>query len=599
VPTVVRWHRLEGRPRAHDFSRALRAEVRDALWMLSRQWQLGEFLGDDAGSPLGAQIHLETGHINRLDVDGHGEPYDDDTPLEARVERQPIAFTRGGAKLQLDLRLQLGRQWSKLLGAAGLGDYVPAYRAQYPFALPPQDRSAIAAGVYAHLESSQELAAIAGRRIDGGDLYLATAAGTPASQGIALSDPSHGARLDALGNTLVAWFDALYYQPGKAPSAWRPAQLEHAFQCTAPIGAIDKTLIADQYPGGHLDWCSFDVTSNSLAPVNAQARRAPFQHTFVSSFLPAPIQFDGMPHTRWWKLEDNKVSFGKLTPSTTDIGKLLLVEFALVYANDWFVLPFRLPAGSLANIRGMTVTNSFNERFWIDAAGSGPANAWQSWRMFTLSTRTGAQADLTMFLAPTVPKIQDGKPLDDVFLVRDEIANMVWGIETTVPLVTGASRRGAEAARDTLAYHRRLVGAEANELPYQAPIYYQAMTTVPEHWIPFVPVHVEGSNREIQLQRGRILRLIEGDPLPKPATIEPATPTLRHGLDQAQPDCYYIHEQEVPRSGTRISRAFQRTRWRNGRTFVWLGMRKTTGRGEDRSNLAFDQIASKPPRTVG
>ena len=29
--------------------RALRAEVRDPLWMLTRQWQMGEFQGDDAG----------------------------------------------------------------------------------------------------------------------------------------------------------------------------------------------------------------------------------------------------------------------------------------------------------------------------------------------------------------------------------------------------------------------------------------------------------------------------------------------------------------------------------------------------------------------
>lgn len=39
VPAVTRWNRLEGRPRAHDFDRALKAEVRDALWMLAKQWQ--------------------------------------------------------------------------------------------------------------------------------------------------------------------------------------------------------------------------------------------------------------------------------------------------------------------------------------------------------------------------------------------------------------------------------------------------------------------------------------------------------------------------------------------------------------------------------
>src|SRR5262249_15704622 len=42
-PTITAWNRLEGRPRRDDFSRALKAEVRDAAWMLARQWQIGEF----------------------------------------------------------------------------------------------------------------------------------------------------------------------------------------------------------------------------------------------------------------------------------------------------------------------------------------------------------------------------------------------------------------------------------------------------------------------------------------------------------------------------------------------------------------------------
>ncbi len=58
-PTVTVWNRLEGRPRTQAFDRALRAEVRDALWMLSRQWQLDEFRGDDAGSPFFAKLHVD------------------------------------------------------------------------------------------------------------------------------------------------------------------------------------------------------------------------------------------------------------------------------------------------------------------------------------------------------------------------------------------------------------------------------------------------------------------------------------------------------------------------------------------------------------
>ena len=57
-PSVTIWNRLEGRPRSVDFTRALRAEVRDGLWMLTRQWQMGEFHGDDAGSPVLARVQV-------------------------------------------------------------------------------------------------------------------------------------------------------------------------------------------------------------------------------------------------------------------------------------------------------------------------------------------------------------------------------------------------------------------------------------------------------------------------------------------------------------------------------------------------------------
>ncbi|TWV93600.1 hypothetical protein FEF09_26915, partial [Chitinophaga pinensis] len=59
-PISYSWSRLEGRPVTDNFDRALKAEVRDALWMLTRQWQLGEFEGDDAGSPVTAKICTST-----------------------------------------------------------------------------------------------------------------------------------------------------------------------------------------------------------------------------------------------------------------------------------------------------------------------------------------------------------------------------------------------------------------------------------------------------------------------------------------------------------------------------------------------------------
>ena len=59
-PSITIWSRLEPRARADDMARSLQAQIRDPLWMLARQWQVGEFLGSDGGSPLQATIATET-----------------------------------------------------------------------------------------------------------------------------------------------------------------------------------------------------------------------------------------------------------------------------------------------------------------------------------------------------------------------------------------------------------------------------------------------------------------------------------------------------------------------------------------------------------
>jgi hypothetical protein len=120
------------------------------------------------------------------------------------------------------------------------------------------------------------------------------------------------------------------------------------------------------------------------------------------------------------------------------------------------------------------------------------------------------------------------------------------------------------------------------------------MSSVPENWIPFVPAHVRGNNRETQLQRAALPRLIEGDPLP-PVKVRPRTTLLREGLDRTPAETYLVHEEEVPRAGTQVTVAFQRTRWRGGRVAVWLAAHRETGRGEGSSRLAFDQIVPTPP----
>jgi hypothetical protein len=176
MPTITLWNRLEPQPRADDFSRALKAEARDALWMLTKQWQMGEFAGDDACSPVLARMHLTRTTLTKYQAgDGPVQSFDRTTPLESQVERRPIPFARAGGDVSLDIRLAMGCHWLKLV--ADLGDFTADFAARYPVRTPDQDKAADAPSA-AHAESYQVFRA-ARRLMDRYKLYLYLA-GDPA-----------------------------------------------------------------------------------------------------------------------------------------------------------------------------------------------------------------------------------------------------------------------------------------------------------------------------------------------------------------------------------------------------------------------------------
>lgn len=610
IPTVTLWNRLEGRPRTHDFERALRAEVRDPLWMLTKQWQMGEFRGDDAGSPAIAKVHLETTRLTKYRAASHPpEAFDDDVPLEAKVEQRPIPFEAGGRGLALDLRLVLGRRWLKLIAGIEPGLEQKFLAAPELAIAAPDPADPADAPLAAHRESWQTVAAAAGRAIDGRALYeyLAASATHHAHDLVDLDLPASAGAVETAEAEFLSWYETLFYQPsGEAGNAWLPERLEYAFAASAPEDGGEKHLVAEEYFHGHLDWYNLDLEAGGpgLGEVEGAPAADDVEDSHTSSFLPAPISFDGMPHTRWWTFEDGRTNFGDLDPDTTEVNKLLLIEFGLVYANDWFLLPFTVPAGTIARVAGLMVTNVFGERTWVEAAGRGSDEDWQRWSMYTLATRGSddVPADTSLVVMPSVPKIQESEGVEEVQLVRDEMANMVWGIETRIALPSGESKSGRSAALEVARYHRRLVEEGAPPAPppaieNDAAIRYRLMTTVPENWIPFIPVHVEDDHREIQLRRAAMLRSIDRDPQP-PARIEPRTGLLRHGLDLPVPEGYDLYEEEVPRAGVRVAQSFQRARWYGGRVFVWFGARKETGRGERSSGLAFDRIPPRPRGTA-
>ena len=85
------------------------------------------------------------------------------------------------------------------------------------------------------------------------------------------------------------------------------------------------------------------------------------------------------------------------------------------------------------------------------------------------------------------------------------------------------------------------------------------------------------------MQRANTLRAVPG--------LTPVPVKPRGAILLPKPGKYFIHEEEISRAGAIVTRAYQRVRWLDGKTYRWLGRRKQNGRGEGSSGLKFDQIA--------
>jgi hypothetical protein len=457
----------------------------------------------------------------------------------------------------------------------------------------PRPKEKADAAICAHADAWQMVTAAATRAMDGiAFLEHVAEAGSSAYDGIGAAVGDQPV-LTTLAAKLAETYSSLFFQPQNGEDAWIPSRLEYQFGLSATEnipdagGATEFVMRAEEYYQGSPDWYTLDrrPNENNLGGP-APSPQKPERH--VHTFLPAPIVFEGMPSTRWWAFEDRRTNFGDVKPDNTDLGKLLLMEFALVYANDWLVLPYVLPVGRVAETKGIAVLDVFGERTWIEPVLEQPHKEWERWSMFTpaVDVEEAKPPPPRLLLLPTSPKVQESAPVEQIALVRDEMANMVWGLEKRILLPSGVSRPGNEAAREYRQYLQGLVALPGAPPPEaKAAIQYRIMNTVPEQWIPFIPVHVPNSTRETQLQRAALPRILEGEAVPK--KVEPRTTLLRFGL----PNAYYVNEEEVPRAGAVVTQSYQRTRWIGGKVVTWFGARKQTGRGEASSGLQFDTVA--------
>jgi hypothetical protein len=573
-PSITTWTRLEPRARGDDLSPSLEARVHDPAWLLGRQWQLGEFVGEDAGSPVHVRLEVEPDPIVAYRVGGVDAAFRPDAPVDVLVGAEPQAAStlaeraEAGAEL-LDLLAEAG------CSAAGTAALVGDAR------LPP------AAGARISSEGEPSLSLAAGRLPDGGALApvleaIAASGRAPAALGLSASDAS------AIVTAARAWISWRATLVQRAPaSSWVDAQLEHTFRLGVnAAGNPAYALVAPAWDGDRLDW--YDIEIDRAGPVPAPPAGTPAPPLLEGvdpvdglvkrAGLPTPLAYPGMPASRWWQFEDARVNFAQVAAHPEDLARMLLLEFASVYGNDWYLWPLVLPVGAVHRITRFEVTHTFSDVLQdvvqVAPAGAPVGGATDAdWQLFRPTDRSAgaAGAGAGLVLLPTLASPVDGEILEEVRFLRDELANLAWGVEATVRGDDGLPRQriGAAAAPQGAPP----AGAERPADP-DAPLRWQLTTDVPVHWFPFAP-DPSGAPKLRRLVVPRV------DDHGAPADVRP------EGVILAPADLW-VWQEEVPREGARVVRRHRMARGEDGRPYVWIARRSETGRGEGSSALRYD-----------
>ncbi|MCB0629569.1 MAG: hypothetical protein R2824_19700 [Saprospiraceae bacterium] len=550
--------RLEGRSRNPDNEDALAMRIADPLWMLGRQWQFGEFRAEDNGSPVGVVGNYHKEKLGHYSLGGSTarQPVKS-VPVEARVEAMAV-----GNK-DLRSKVRIGQKFESMIrrayNATDAPAMISAVRQKYPLQEP----------LKADERSLRFFKLMSGKVIDGGILLDA----------INAKQFAKGAFLElaSLADHLKNWYRDLFLPPA-ADSAWKSHQLLHEFGLhkLANDQTDELTLSAPDYQNGHLDWYSFDKAQVGIDPAQQSKQTEPL--------MPVNVSFAAMPDNRLFSFEDSRINLTDLDVDTTDLLKLLLIDFSLVSGSDWYSIPLKMELGEACWINYLEVTDVFGVHTRIQNSQNVGVfldeNGLQTWDIFKIRDQnigTYHPRDHFLFLAPATTFRMESRPLEELLFLRDEFANMVWAIERTVRNEMGTPTDGYDL-------HLELNGPFLKETEEttgnETMPHFRLAAPVPTNWIPYLPFHLNTSQTEIELRQAMMIR---NEANTDPVDIPPLSVL-------AGEDIPAVREEAIPRAGVRVQITRQRVRWTDGKTYIWQGRKVLAGRGEGNSGLSFDQL---------
>ena len=562
--SLPQWSRLEARPRGTDLTPSLKAQLRDPLWLLCRQWQLGEFEGDDCGTPVYSDLDYDCSSIQSQQV-----------PLNPLISAQPVFNDNDPGLKSLDVRIQMAEMWIRIISSdAQLKILVSKFSSN------PLYRLREDAGLLQDEAGFGMLEFYKDRYFDGYLFYkdLKRFNAFPATQ---------RALLNVKFAMFTQWYKRTYFQDEKFNN-WNNSNLEYQYsfivnekteESTSVLST--KTIAIAEFYEPVPEWYHLKIKSQqnkASTPAllsGIKTLRYAKNSPGLKKLIPSSLRFAGMPESRFWAFEEGGTNLAAIGADTLDLGRIALLEFGLIYSNDWSIMPLKAPLGSIMQIRSLKITDSFGKEQTIQATDQGNSNSWNSWAYFSMDmVKTGnrGKTDPSMPLLAVIGQPMQGEPLEEVVFQMDEMANLVWAIEKTVTSPSGGSKEGRSQQKE----RKRQQGTDWK---------YEPQSQVPLHWIPFAAL--QSDTKQWVYRRGKMLSET-GE------KIYPQTSLLRKGLSSGNTvqQVFDIVNHELCREGIQLKLRYNYGRWLNGEIYLWKAIQKETGGGEGSSGLAFDQMVN-------
>lgn len=556
--------RLEPQSVSGDPRHGAEARIADPLWLLGRQWQLGELLGEDAATPVSVRVSrrslpitawapaADVGDTPAAVAVADWRPWPEGATLDELVEHVPRAAAENG----LRWRAETGAQLTEMLREAGCADSAAALLEAHPLTLTPDP-----ADPTGTLDPTAQrlFLALDGQVPDGAAARAALEAGDPAWV-------TSAANPDDARDAAAAWLTWAAGVPGTG-GAWTTPRLEHDFLVRFGHGEDAVVLRARAFGGGASRWHNFEWLQGADVQLETDGELAA-DDAVTDVMLATPLRFTGMPADRYWQLEEGSVDVSAIEAQPHDLARLCLAEFALVSGDDWLVIPVDGKLGAVNQIGSVEITTTFGETVPVEEDGADRRT--RGFRMFEVTAADG-DALPGVVLPPIASTPLVGEPVEEVAFVRDETANMAWAVERIVPGRSGDPRpRSAEPLPPRPEPPKDL---DPND------VLYELQVPVPHHWIPLVPVRLAPGT--IGLRKGAMLA--DGKPMPAESVLLEPTPLT-------------FPPEEIPREGITVRAVPALARRGDGTYARWTGHRISVGRGEGSSGYASDAAwpARKP-----